>query len=306
MGLQEAVAHLASGVSPTEQIAKRERGSGRARHLLAGAEHQPRVEPVARHRPARQGLADGVLVLVVREGQVLPAGVDVERQAEVLRGHGGTLDVPAGPNVSPIGLVGDPPAQLLEIRAPHQREVARVVLLVVVEIDGGARLDLGRIDAAELAVALELADVEVDGALHLVRHPRLDQLAGQLHHLVDVLGGARVVVGRKHAQHGHVVEELGGVLPGELLQPDAAAPGLGDRLVVDVREVDDVTHLVAVVLQHLLEDVDGEQAPYQADVHEVVQRRAAGVDADPPFVVRPEDRLAARQRVVELDHRLMP
>jgi len=114
------------------------------------------------------------------------------------------------------------------------------------------------------------------------------------------------VIGREHAQRGHVVEELGGVLPGQLLQPDPTAPGLGDRLVVDIREVDDVTHLVAVVLQHLLEDIDGEQAPYQADVHEIVQRRATRIDTDPPFAVRPEDRFATRQRIVELDHRLMP
>jgi hypothetical protein len=60
------------------------------------------VHPVARERAFAVGalrLRD--LVLVVRKDEVLAAGVDVERRAQVRDGHGRALDVPAGTAFSP-------------------------------------------------------------------------------------------------------------------------------------------------------------------------------------------------------------
>src|SRR5205823_6791978 len=53
------------------------------------------VEPVARERLARGGFALGNFVLVMREGEVDAAGVNVECFAEIFHGHGRALDVPA-------------------------------------------------------------------------------------------------------------------------------------------------------------------------------------------------------------------
>ena len=83
---------------------------------------------------------------------------------------------------------------------------------------------------------------------------------------------------------------------------DRPPRGLVDRLVIDVRQVDDVTYLVAVMLEHLLQDVDHEQATYQADVRQVVQGGATGVDAHLPLLEGSEVHLAPGQCVVESDH----
>src|SRR5437660_10664040 len=53
------------------------------------------VEPVARERLARGGFALGNFVLVMREGEVDAAGVNVDCFAEIFHGHGRALDVPA-------------------------------------------------------------------------------------------------------------------------------------------------------------------------------------------------------------------
>ena len=75
------------------------------------------------------GLRD--LVLVVREDEVHAAGVDVERLAQVPHAHGRAFDVPAGPS-RPDGGV---PGRLAGLGALPQREVADVVLAVLVRLD---------------------------------------------------------------------------------------------------------------------------------------------------------------------------
>ena len=77
----------------------------------------------------RLGLRD--LVLVVREDQVDAAGVDVEARAEVAHAHGRALDVPAGAPLPEHRR----PAWLAGLGGLPEREVAHVVLLVLVGLD---------------------------------------------------------------------------------------------------------------------------------------------------------------------------
>src|SRR4029077_18886651 len=66
------------------------------------------------------------LVFVVREDEVEPAAVDLERRAEDLLGHHGALDVPTRAAAPPRRL----PRRVLRLRLVRlpQREVARVLL----------------------------------------------------------------------------------------------------------------------------------------------------------------------------------
>ena len=84
--------------------------------------------------PGRR-LALGDLVLVVREDEVDAAGVDVERLAEVAHAHRGALDVPARAPGPDRGL----PRRLVRLGALPEREVADVVLAVLVGLDPLAR-----------------------------------------------------------------------------------------------------------------------------------------------------------------------
>src|SRR2546429_1888315 len=66
------------------------------------------MHPVAYRRLARDALALGNLVLMVREAQIDSASVDIELLAEVFGRHGGALDMPAGeadtPRAGPVHL----------------------------------------------------------------------------------------------------------------------------------------------------------------------------------------------------------
>ena len=89
------------------------------------------MEPRAHERLAGGGLGLGDLVLVVREDEVDAAGVDVEARPEVAHAHRRALDVPARPALAE----GRRPAGLARLGALPEREVAHVVLVVLVGLD---------------------------------------------------------------------------------------------------------------------------------------------------------------------------
>ena len=107
---------------------------------------------------------------MVREHQVEPAAVDVERFAQILHAHGRALDVPAGPALAPRAV----PRRLAGLGALPEGEVARVALAVA-DLDAGAGLQLLGIAVAELAVVGVLGDVEVDVAAGGVGVALVDQ-----------------------------------------------------------------------------------------------------------------------------------
>src|SRR3954469_15463878 len=106
----------------------------------------------------------------MREDEVEPAAVDLERRPEDLLDHRRALDVPAWPAPAPRRL---PPRVLRRglVRLP-EREVARVLLERVRLL----LLDLIRTLAREAAVFGIRGDAEVDVAVDRIGVPRLDQL----------------------------------------------------------------------------------------------------------------------------------
>src|SRR5205823_4743557 len=101
--------------------------------------------------------------LVVREDQVEPAAVDLERRPEVFLRHRRTLDVPPRPTVAPRRL----PRGVLALLVPlPEREVAGVTLPrgLLVLLGRVARRLLVAVAAGELAVVREARHAEVDVA----------------------------------------------------------------------------------------------------------------------------------------------
>ena len=138
------------------------------------------------------------LVLVVREDEVEPAAVDLERRPEVLLGHRRALDVPTGSTAPPRRV---PPRVLVLLVPLPEREVARALL------QRGLLFLLGRIahgvfvePAREQAVVGKAVDTEVDVAAGRVREVELDQLLDQRDDLGNRLRRLRLVVGAAQAE----------------------------------------------------------------------------------------------------------
>ena len=108
--------------------------------------------PIKELAEGTRRLADGDLVLVVREEQIVATQVDVVAPAHGGQRDGCALHVPGRADLAPLGLVGDPSPDLAQRGALQQGEVPRVVLLVALEVDRRADPDLGQVHAGELPV----------------------------------------------------------------------------------------------------------------------------------------------------------
>ena len=243
-------------------------------HLLIVDVDKAVVQPVVDELAAVGGLGLGDLVLVVREGEVAAAAVDVDRFSEIAVGHGGALDVPAGSALSPRGF----PVGLAGLGSLPEGEVERVFLDVV---DVNARAGLQIVDrlVAQLAVVLELERAVIHIAVHLVGIPLLDQGGDDVDDLLNVLGGLRMHGGRLDAERLRIDEVLLDILLRDLVGGNALLVGALDDLVVNVGEVLHKGDVVAAVLEVTAEHVEHDDRAGVADVDVVIHRRAAGVHA---------------------------
>ena len=98
---QGEVAEVERLVTEVRQIRHADDVARALRHLGVVHGEELAVHPDRHDAMAEGALRLGDLVLVMRELQVDPAGVDVESLAEVLELHGGALDVPAGKAIAP-------------------------------------------------------------------------------------------------------------------------------------------------------------------------------------------------------------
>ena len=256
------------GLAHGEEVAER------LAHLLVVDVDKAVVQPVVDELAAVGGLGLGDLVLVVREGEVAAAAVDVDRLAEVAVGHGRALNVPAGAALAPRR----GPERLAGFGGLPEREVERV-FLDVVDVDSRAGLQVLDRLVAELAVVLELQRAVVHVAVDLVGVALVDERRDEVDDLLDVFGGLRVHGRLADAERVRVGEVLGDVLFRDLLAGDALLVGALDDLVVHVGEVLHERHLVAAVLQIAAQHVEHDDRARVADVDVVIHRRAAGIHA---------------------------
>ena len=216
-------------------------------------------------------------------------------RAEVLGGHGGALQVPAGPARAPGGV----PRRLARLRRLPHREVAGVALAGRVRV--GGREHLVDALAAQRAVAGEAAHVEVDVALGRVAVPGVDEPLHERDHLGHVPGGARLVGGRQAAEHVVGARERALVAHGDVPVGDAVALGVRDDLVVDVGDVADEGDVVPARGQPAADDVEGDAAADVAHVRRGLHGRPAQVDARLAVLDGDEVPDGARRSVVEAE-----
>src|SRR5437667_12760719 len=143
------------------------------------------VEPVARERLARGGFALGNFVLVMREGEVDAAGVNVECFAEIFHGHGRALDVPA----TTAGADGGFPEMVAVLRRFPERKVSRTFSFVAVVVDARAGLNAGEIDFGEFSIVWKLGDAIVDRTFARIGEGFLLKPLDELNHVVDLVVG---------------------------------------------------------------------------------------------------------------------
>ena len=164
-----------------------------------------------------------------------------------------------------------------------QREVARAVFVVFIDVDAGAIQHAAEISFRELAVLGKFGDAEViRPVVGAVGEAFFHQLRYEVRHFRNVFRGThqRWLL---NANHGRIFEKRLLVLRGILLHADSLARRIANNLVVHIGNVHDVAHFVSALPQESPQNIDGNEGTEVANVSVVVDRRPAGVHAD--FVV---------------------
>ena len=234
------------------------------------------------------------LVLMMREDQVEAAGMDVEGLAQMLGAHRRAFDVPARPPPAPRTR----PSGLGVGRGLPQHEVGGV-LLVGSHFDAGAGDQLVTRATRQAAVVVHAGHAEQHVAVGGVGMAVVDQALDHADHLGDILRGTRLDVGRQRAQPAHVALIGVGRAIGQCLDALAVIGGADDDAVVDVGDVAHIGDARIAPLQQAVERVEHHDGPRIADVHVIVDRRAADVEAHVPCIERNERLFFARQRIVD-------
>ena len=219
-------------------------------------------------------------VLVVREGEVRAAALDVVLVAEPVQGDGRALDVPAG---APLTEVGGPRRLALAGHAPQER-VERVPLAPTVGVAAALREHLAHPclvvarDVAEVpGGGVVVVDVRELGVVGAVGRAAGQELAHQLADLVHGLDGPDEVARREDPQRGHVLAEQRRLAHPEH-DPVVHVPlGPLEQRIVDVGDVLDVVHVVARVEPQAVDQVERQVGRRVAEVRRVVGRDAADV-----------------------------
>ena len=192
----QQIAHRFGRVAAAQYVAQREVIPQRLRHLLAFHHQELGVQPEAREWLSGERFRLRDFVLMMRKDQVDAARVDIQRLAQILNGHHGAFDVPAGPAAADL-LV---PENFALLGRFPQREIARVRLFVLVHVDARAGADAAEIVVRQLAIFRKRGDAEVDGAVARVSVAARREALDGLRHFVNVLGGRRDVLGRLQPQ----------------------------------------------------------------------------------------------------------
>ena len=280
-----------------EHVADGDEVAGRLRHLLAIDGDEAVMQPVAGERLAamrRDALRD--FVLVVRKDEVEAAAMDVEGLAEMRLAHRRALDMPARPAAAPRAR---PAGQRLGRGLP-QHEIGGIALEGR-DLDPGAGDHLVARAAGEDAVIRLARDREQHVMLGDIGVARGDEPLDHGEDRGDVLGRARLDIGRQRQEGSGIVVELGGGALGQLADRYALRLGGGVDLVVDVGDVAHVAHMSGAIdrAQHAVEHVERDDRAGVADMRQVIDRRPAHIHADIARVQGREPLLAARERVVE-------
>ena len=214
--------------------------------------------------------------------------------------HRRALDVPARP-ARRRNAGRRRPGRLAGLRRLPQHEIHRIAL-VGRDVDARAGDHLVKRALRQRAVILHRRHAEQHVLLGDVGVAVRNQPLDQRLHLLDVLGRARLDVGRQTAQRRDVLLEILVGLFGQLADRDAALRGARVDLVVDVGDVAHVGDVALAVemAQQPVQHVEHDHRPRVADVREVVDRRTAHVHAHALVIERLERPLLARERIVEL------
>ena len=259
-----------------QNLGQRKEVAKRLAHLLAIDQKHARMHPGIGKALMPSAGCLGALVLMVREGEVGSATVNIDRHAQIAMHHGSALGVPTGTALAPRRI----PHRLTGLGGLPQSEVERIALVLVL-LDTRTHHQIVDIATRNLAIG----GIAAHGKVHVtvvggVGMALLDQGLNHADHRADFFGRTRANIGIEHVGGAHDTDELVGKLACHLGGGAALLIGALDDLVVYVGEILRKGHLIALGHEPATNDVEANKGTSVADVDIVVDGGAAYIHAN--------------------------
>ena len=292
--LQHEQAQRSTGML-LQNLGQRKEVAERLAHLLAIDQKHARMHPGVGKSLVPSAGSLSALVLMVREGEVGSATVNVDRHTQITVHHGGALGMPAGTALAPRGI----PHGLAGLGGLPQSEVEGIALVFVL-LDARAHHQVVDIATRDLAIG----GVAAHGKVHVaviggVGMALLDQGLDHADHGTDLFGRAGANIGIEHVGGAHNADELVGKLACHLGSSATLLVGALDDLIVHVGKILRKGHLKTLGHEPTANDVEANKGTGVANVDIVVDGGAAHVHADLALFDRCELFLFMRGAVID-------
>src|SRR4051812_24740738 len=178
--------------------------------------------------------------------------MDVEMLAQVAFTHGGALDVPARPSTPPRGV----PGWFSRLGRFPQYKIEWIALAAI-NLDSFTGSKVIKGFARKLPVVFKLPNriehIAVGGP---ICDSLVNELLDERQHLGNVIGGARLNIGRQHIQGGSVLIHRLNEPARQRFDGYVFLRRPPDNLVVDVGDIADISHLEPRRFQPALDDIE--------------------------------------------------
>ncbi len=266
-------------------------------HLLLVDLHEAVMNPVAREFLSRCTTRLGNLVLMMGKDQIHPAAVDIEGLAEMSNGHGGTLNMPAGPSLPPRTR----PGRLTGLGTLPEGEIHRMAFPLIY-IHPRACLEIIQSTFGEPAVIRILCHFKVDVPIHLVCQTLPNQSFGQPHNVGHMLSRFGFDGRRPYAQFPHVIVIGLNEFGRDLVTTHTLLVRPLNNLVIDVGEILGKLDPIAGVFEIPANHIEYQRAPRMPDMAIVIDRHAAHIHPHGLRHERLERLLLSTEGIVDPEH----
>ena len=203
-------------------------------HLLAVDEHAADVHPCpCEGSHSGEGLGLSRFVGMMREGEIFPTDVKVDRRAKRRQRHGRALGVPTRPPGTP----GARPRRFTAGGSLPQRRVEWIILVRIVGVTAALAHKFHRAGSVQSNSRRDIGATEVHRAVALVRRAVREEMGHERDDLVHIVTAAGLIGRSDDSELRHVALEPVGLLDGQRSPRHAVALRLDEDVVVDVGHV---------------------------------------------------------------------
>ena len=216
----------------------------------------------------------------MREDQIATAALNIKTEPDAAQRNCGAFDMPTRPARSERG----GPTRFTRPLSPPQQRIQwlgfagslRVSSAFGEEPSHRVMVVVGFIAELICGIGAEV-NIGVIGVLDDIGRTGSEKLFDHLDHLVDCLGSSDVILRRMHSQCGHIVAEQLGLRCAQFTPVDPVAGGPFEEWIIDVGDVLDVVHPVAVVQPDPVDEIECQIGGSVTQMGRVVGRDSADV-----------------------------